>query len=124
MLGQRGGLTTAVGKQWEDYVLEHLQRQGLRLLQRNYRCRHGEIDLVMEEGPVLVFVEVRFRRSVRFGGAMESVDRRKQSKLLATAATYLQERRVDRAVRFDVAALSAGRDEPRLVWVRDAFRAG
>lgn len=111
------------GRMAEDQALAFLRGQGLRLLERNYRSRYGEIDLVMEEGRTVVFVEVRFRGNPRFGGALESVDRRKQAKLLATAACFLKERRLDRPSRFDVAALSPAVGSPAVAWVKGAFEA-
>jgi putative endonuclease len=110
------------GRQAEDRALDFLLKQGLCLIERNYRCRYGEIDLVMEDGRTLVFVEVRFRGNPRFGGALESVDRRKQAKLLATAAHFLKERRLDRPARFDVAALSPAAGGLAVEWVRNAFQ--
>jgi putative endonuclease len=111
------------GRRAEDSALEFLQRQGLKLLERNYRSRYGEIDLIMEHGRSVVFVEVRFRGSARFGGALESVDGRKQARLVATAACFLKDRRLDRPTRFDVAALSPGADGLAVEWVQDAFQA-
>jgi putative endonuclease len=112
------------GRLAEDRTLDFLQQRGLRLIERNYRCRYGEIDLIMEDGRTVVFVEVRFRGSLRFGGALESVDRRKQAKLLTTAMCFLKERRLDRPARFDVAALSPAANGLAIEWVRDAFQAG
>lgn len=112
------------GQRAEDRALAFLQAQGLRLLERNYRCRYGEIDLVMEDGASLVFVEVRYRSSMRYGGALESVDRRKQAKLLTTARYFLQERGQGRSARFDVAALSPAAGDWAVQWVKDAFQAG
>lgn len=112
------------GRRAEDRALAFLQEQGLRLVERNYRCRYGEVDLIMEEGATLVFVEVRYRASQKFGGALESVDCRKQAKLLTTATCFLQERRCDRPARFDVAALSPAAGGFEVRWVRDAFQAG
>jgi putative endonuclease len=108
----------------EDHALAFLKRQGLALIERNYRCRCGEIDLVMEDRGTVVFVEVRFRKTARFGGALESVDRRKQSRLLAAAARFLRDRCPDRPARFDVAALSPSDGGFAVEWVKDAFRAG
>lgn len=68
----------------------HLQRRGLVLLENNYRCRWGEIDLIMRDDNAVVFVEVRYRSHSRFGGALASVDHRKQRKLIRTAQHYLQ----------------------------------
>lgn len=107
----------------EEQALNFLQRRGLRLIERNYRCRYGEIDLVMEEGRTIVFVEVRFRRDPRFGGALESVDRRKQAKLLASAAQFLKDKKLDRPARFDVAAMAPEPGGIAVDWVKDAFQA-
>lgn len=113
------------GRLAEDRALEFLQQQGLRLIERNYRCRFGEIDLIMDDGRTLALVEVRFRSNPRFGGALESVDRRKQAKLQTTATCFLKDRRLfDRPVRFDVAALSPGPNGLKVEWIKDAFRAG
>ncbi|MGZ8216100.1 YraN family protein [Methylomagnum sp.] len=113
------------GRIAEDRALEFLQQQGLRLIERNYRCRFGEIDLIMEDGPTLALVEVRFRSNPRFGGALESVDWRKQAKLKTTATCFLKERSLfDRPARFDVAALSPTASGMAVEWIKDAFRAG
>ncbi len=109
------------GAQAEDLACAHLERAGLRLLTRNYRCPQGEIDLVMDDRDTLVFVEVRYRRSNAFGTPAETVDRRKQARLQAAAGHYLLTRGADRICRFDVVAVS-GRDA-RIEWLRDAFGA-
>lgn len=112
------------GRIAEDRALEFLQQQGLRLIERNYRCRFGEIDLIMEDGPVLAMVEVRFRSNPRYGLALESVDWRKQRKLQTTANYFLKARDLfDRPTRFDVAALSPSPGGVVVQWVKDAFRA-
>ncbi len=108
----------AVGRAAEDAALARLRQSGLRLLERNYRARRGEIDLVMRDGDTLVFVEVRYRRSTSHGAAAETVDRRKRARLIAAAQSYLQQNRRNDACRFDVVALQDG----RLDWMRDAFR--
>jgi len=79
------------GNRAEATACDYLQRQGLKLVERNYLCKRGEIDLIMRDGQDTVFVEVRYRRSDRFGSSAESVDWRKQAKLLATAEHYLQQ---------------------------------
>ena len=112
---------TLSGAQAEDLACAHLERAGLRLLARNYRCPQGEIDLVMDDRDTLVFVEVRYRRSNVFGTPAETVDRRKQARLQAAAGHYLLAHSADRACRFDVVAVS-GRDA-RIEWLRDAFGA-
>lgn len=118
--------TTDLGRRGEDAAARHLEAMGLHLLERNYRCRGGEIDLVMLDGPTLVLVEVRLRSSSGFGGAAASVGRTKRRRFTLAArhllATRTEHRR--RAVRFDVVALDAGAEpgELRVEWIRDAFR--
>ena len=107
-----------IGEEKECLACAYLQEKGLHLLERNYRCRRGEIDLVMREAGTLVFVEVRFRASTRFGTAAETVDSRKQRKLAATASHYLQRNPTNLPCRFDVIALSGTN---RIDWIRDAF---
>ena len=99
----------------------YLQRQGLKLLESNYRCRFGEIDLVMRDGKEIVFVEVRLRGNAAFGGAAASITRSKQKKLTRTAQHY-QMVHGQTACRFD-AVLLDGLDEQRLEWIRNAFDA-
>jgi putative endonuclease len=108
----------AVGSEKEQVGCRYLEDRGLRLVERNYRCRHGELDLVMRDGATLVFVEVRFRRSTRFGGAAESVDGHKQQRLTAAAGHYLQRHPSPLACRFDVLAIGAG---DHIDWIKDAF---
>jgi putative endonuclease len=99
----------AQGREAEDWALDYLQKQGLSLLTRNYRCRYGEIDLVMRHGQTLAFVEVKYRGNDDFGGAAGAVTRGKQAKLLKTALTYLQqEKPLLQNMRFDVVAMRPG----------------
>lgn len=114
------------GKAGEDLALRHLKRQGLRLVERNYRSPWGEVDLVMRDGPVLVFVEVRRRGSAgigrsRFASAAETVGPTKQRRLIKTAQHYLQ-RHPDAPARFDVVAITDGTSAAELIWIRDAFQ--
>ena len=109
------------GARAEELCAELLRRAGLRVLARNWRCRHGEIDLVAEEGGTLVFAEVRLRRDERFGGAAESVTMAKQARLIAAARLYLM-RRPNADCRFDVLLLDA-LETDRIRWIRNAFTA-
>lgn len=112
---------TERGKGAERDARRHLERNGLRFLESNYRCRWGEIDLVMKDGDTLVFVEVRYRNTERFGGAAASVDRGKQQRLCRTAANYLGRLHGRQpAVRFDVVALGPDRE---VEWIAAAFDA-
>lgn len=118
--------TRSVGQRGEDAAARFLEERGLRLLERNYRCRGGEVDLVMLEERTLVLVEVRLRSSADFGGAAASVGPRKQRRFALAARHLLMTRPAyrDLPMRFDVVALQGGADGPRVEWIRDAFRAG
>jgi putative endonuclease len=106
------------GARAEDLCAQLMQRAGLRMLARNWRCRHGEIDLIAEEGGTLVFAEVRMRSGTAFGGAAESVTAAKRGRLLAAARLYLSRRR-EVPTRFDVFLVDGGAG--RVEWIRDAF---
>ena len=118
-MARRGSVPGAViGGEKEQIACRYLEGQGLRLLARNHRCRHGEIDLVMRDADTLVFVEVRYRRSQRFGTAAESVDAHKQRRLAAAAGHYLQGHPSPLPCRFDVLAIGA---DDCIDWIRHAF---
>ena len=106
------------GARAEDLCAELLRSYGLRVIERNWRCRHGEIDLIAEEGGTLVFAEVRMRSGPGYGGAAESVTEAKRSHLLAAARLYLT-RRPEAPCRFDV--FLVGADASRVEWIRNAF---
>ncbi|WP_373510357.1 YraN family protein [Thiocapsa sp.] len=116
--GAPSGGTKAIGDAKERLAEAYLQRHHLQTVARNHRCRHGEIDLVMRDGGVLVFIEVRYRRSERFGTAAETVDRRKQQRLTAAASHYLQGHPTMLPCRFDVVAFSG---DDRIEWIKNAF---
>lgn len=109
------------GRYAELSAREHLEAAGLRLRSSNYRCRVGEIDLVMQDGPALVFVEVRLRSNGRFGSAADSVDFRKRRRLILAAQHYLQSRRILPPCRFDVVAIDGSTQS--IDWIKGAFDA-
>jgi putative endonuclease len=115
----------AAGARFEDLALAHLERHGLVLVERNYRCRYGEIDLVMRERDMLVFVEVRYRRSDGFGDGVDSVGAAKRIRLVRAASAYLaaHPRLAGTACRFDVVALAGTPDALVVDWQRNAFDA-
>ena len=108
---------------FEQIALTWLQQQGLQLVQRNYRCKLGEIDLVMRERELLVFVEVRFRGAGSHVPACETVDFRKQRKLVRAAGHFLLCNRqlAELPCRFDVLGISEDQGCPRCEWIRNAF---
>lgn len=103
-------------RQAEEFLLQHK----LVLLQRNYRCRFGEIDLIMRDGRTVVFVEVRMRASQFFGGAAASITLAKQRKLTCAARHYLASLRAQPPCRFDAVLLS-GDGQSKVEWIRNAF---
>jgi putative endonuclease len=113
-----------LGVEGETVAAEFLRRAGLRILERRYRTRLGEIDLIAEDGTVLVFVEVKARSGSGFGRPAEAVDRRKQQRLGRVATLYLQRRGwLERSCRFDVVEILAGSDgRYRVEHLVDAFR--
>jgi putative endonuclease len=113
----------AAGALGEELALAHLQAHGLKLITRNYRCKVGEIDLVMLDGATLVLTEVRYRASTDYGGAAASVTWRKQRRL-ANAAEHLLMKRADLKrypARFDVVAITADAAESKIDWIKRAF---
>jgi putative endonuclease len=112
-----------IGRQGEEIALDLLRSHGLRLVLRNYRCRAGEIDLVMLDRATLVLIEVRSRSANRFGGAAASVTWRKQRRLTAAAGHLLQTRADLRRypARFDVVAISSGGADGKVEWIKNAF---
>ena len=110
---------TGRGAAAEELAAVFLEGQGLRIVERNYRCRFGEIDLVARSGAVLVFVEVRARKSEAFGGAAGSITAAKRRRLVAAARHYLAKHQVRRACRFDV-VLIRGREQ-EIEWLANAF---
>ncbi len=107
------------GENAEQQACDFLTLQGLALVERNFRSPYGEIDLIMRDGETLVFVEVRYRKNAKFGGALESVTPSKQAKISATTEIYLNalENKIPR-IRFDVVGILG---DGELQWVKNAF---
>ena len=113
----------SLGKRGEELAAAFLIRQGYTILARNYRQRYGELDIVAEEGDTLVFVEVKTRRSTRFGSAWEAVTPAKQRQISLLALDFISRRRLhDRKIRFDVVAVSMPRSgRPVVELLRNCF---
>lgn len=120
---QFGNSSQYNGQLAEDKALAYLQRRGLRLIERNFRCKGGEIDLILAEPASpqdwLIFVEVRQRSSQRYGGAAASVTRGKQAKLIIAAQIFLQRYPHPPPCRFDVLAI----EDNAIEWIKHAFEA-
>ncbi len=111
------------GKWAEDLALTHLLGNGLALKTSNYRCRRGEIDLIMVDGETLVFVEVRFRSNPEFGDGAQSIDSRKRNRIITAARYYLlQHTRPEQyPCRFDVVSVSSRSGQHSIDWIQNAF---
>lgn len=103
----------------EQQAAQYLLQQGLKPVAQNYRSRFGEIDLIMQDGATLVFVEVRLRRSANFGGAAASIDAHKQRRLIRTAQQYLAGLAHIPPCRFDAVLM----DDNGMQWLKNAFEA-
>ncbi|MCK4950494.1 MAG: YraN family protein [Gammaproteobacteria bacterium] len=112
------------GQQAEQLACEYLEKEGLHLVQKNYRCPMGEIDLIMKDNGMLVFVEVRYRKNTKYGSGAETVTGRKQQKLLSTAMHYLQRHaKSTQTCRFDVVSMTNETNTDKIQWLQDAFQA-
>jgi putative endonuclease len=107
-----------IGSTKEEQALRYLEQRGLRLVARNYRCRQGEIDLVMRDGDCLAFVEVRYRKSTGFGSPAETVTPSKQRRIICAARHYLQHHPTGSDCRFDILAITG---TVRVEWLKNAF---
>lgn len=117
MQGSSPNNTRALGDLAEQRAEKHLIEHGLVLIDRNFSCAVGEIDLLMRDKKQLVFVEVRYRNSPTFGSALETVTRKKQKKIIAAAQYYLQKYCKSVDYRFDVVGITHN----ELHWVPSAF---
>lgn len=107
------------GEQAEALAAAFVEDRGLRIVARNYRCRYGELDLVARDADTLVFIEVRRRTDLRFGGAAASINASKREKLLKAARHYLAGLPVAPACRFDAVLLTG--EPPRIEWLRNVI---
>lgn len=113
----------ACGDSWEQYALDFLIAKKLTLIDKNVHSRLGEIDLIMRDGQYIVFIEVKFRKNNRFGGAISAVSQAKQQKIRKTAEFFLQQQGLNTyntASRFDVVAIE-GNFNPKITWLKNAF---
>lgn len=112
-----------VGRTGEDAAVQYLQRHGYRILERNYRCRLGEIDLIAREGSTLIFIEVKTRRSQKFGPAASAVTLEKQRHLIKASQVYMAHKgKRDEFCRFDVVTIDIDDHESHIELLKDAFQ--
>ncbi len=116
--------TRATGTATEQLAKHYLMQQGLTFVDENIHCRQGEIDLIMQEGEILVFVEVKYRKNNQFGGAIAAVSKTKQDKIKYCATFYLHKMNLNEyntPCRFDVVALEGDINQPQASWLKNAF---
>jgi putative endonuclease len=125
MFGFKSRTTKEIGAEAEKLAHDYLVKHGLSLVESNYQIKGGEIDLIMRDEPHLVFIEVRYRKNNHFGSAAESVDFRKQSRLIKAATSYLMEKssQTHQPARFDVISITSSETQPEIEWIKDAFQA-
>ncbi|MEM1243511.1 MAG: YraN family protein [Pseudomonadota bacterium] len=111
-----------IGKNAEISAKAFLQQQGLQPIAENFRCKRGEIDLIMRDKACLVFIEVRYRKNANFGGAKASIDYHKQQKIITAAQYYLQTKKLTHQCqcRFDVVCMD---QQQKIDWIKNAFYA-
>lgn len=110
-----------LGSWGEKFAREYLEEQGLDFVMQNFLCKMGEIDLIMRDGKVLVFVEVRVRHTQKHGDPLESINYRKQLKVRRTAEFYLQKYAQDDEARIDVIGIDTSLTPPHITWIDNAF---
>lgn len=122
--------TREQGQYTEELACQYLENKGFKLIEKNFNCRLGEIDLIMKDNGNLVFVEVRYRRSNNFGSGAESVTANKQSKLIKTASLYLQQhdKYNKNPARFDIVSITGiietnDINNINFDWIENAFGA-
>jgi len=115
-----------LGARGEDLAVRYLKKKGYKVIERNYRCQWGEIDLVARQGKTLVFIEIKSRTSSDFGLPQDAVGRFKQKKLIQVARAYMAEHRLHETIpaRFDVVAVQLTPSGPEIELITDAFQAG
>lgn len=106
------------GENAEELAHHFLINAGLKPVARNFRCKQGELDLIMTDNQTLVIIEVRYRKSDRYGSAVESVTSAKQSRIIAATQFYLSIKKTDSPIRFDVVAISG---DGSINWIKNAF---
>jgi putative endonuclease len=107
------------GLQAEEQAAQYLKKQGILIVERNYRCKGGEIDLIAKQGKQIIFVEVRSRLSSEFGSAADSITHRKQQRIILAARRYLLSYPSVPICRFDAILFDAG----KLTWLKNCFQA-
>jgi len=123
LLNKQKASSRLSGAQWEKTAESFLRARGLRLLQRNFSSRFGEIDLIMEDEGTVVFIEVKYRKSSSHGSGADAVTYHKQGRISRTAAWYLAKfpQRAEQTCRFDVLSIDSQQKDKGINWIKSAF---
>jgi len=124
MYGQKKKVTKHVGKIAETAAKQYLQQHGLRFIEKNYTCRQGEIDLIMQDAEQLIFIEVKYRSNTNYGSGFDVVDKKKQQKIILAARYYLHQHRLTETTssRFDVVSIEPDKNNTEHInWLKNAF---
>ncbi|MEE9342422.1 MAG: YraN family protein [Gammaproteobacteria bacterium] len=114
--------TKQTGDNTEQLARLYLEQKGMIHVESNFSSSRGEIDLIMHDSDTLVFVEVRYRRSDRYGSPAETITRNKQNRIIRCAKFYCQKKNLDSAARFDVVSLNRVQSKMKIEWIPDAFQ--
>ena len=111
------------GDYWENIAFKHLKNHNLKKVKRNFNCKAGEIDIVMIDKETLVFIEVKYRKNDEWVSALESVTKKKQTRIIKAAQMFLlQNKRFDDwNCRFDVVSIQGDKNNPDIDWIQNAF---
>ncbi len=112
-----------IGAIGEDLAIDHLERNGYKIIDRNYKCRYGEIDLIASIDNKLIFIEVKLKKGIKYCKAIEAVNDPKQKKIIKSALTYIQKHKIENLdIRFDVIGIELGtRKKPKITHIPNAF---
>jgi putative endonuclease len=112
-----------LGDYWENIAEKYLTKQSLKTIKRNYNCKMGEIDLIMQDNGILMFIEVKYRKNDDWVSAAESVTKSKQRKIIKAAQLFLLKNKKfkDMNCRFDVVSIQGEKKQPEINWIKNAF---
>jgi putative endonuclease len=111
------------GDYWEDIAFDYLKQKGLKKVKRNFNCKAGEIDIIMTNNDILIFIEVKYRKNSDWVSAVESVTKSKQKKIIKAAQLFLLKNKQykDWSCRFDVIAIQGDKHDFKINWIKHAF---
>ena len=116
-------MSRAKGQEYEDLAAAYLEKQGLTILERNYHCRQGELDIIAKNKQFVIFIEVKYRKNNRYGEPFAFVDIRKQRRMIHTALHYCQYKGIGEKypMRFDVVSIQTKDTQFDIQWLENAF---